>query len=353
MDFIIALSLSLLASLTVAVGIIMTQRLHGHLSMDNQGGVQKLHLIPTPRVGGISLAIGAVIGGFALRSDHQSLWWMICLSAIPAFAAGLIEDLTKRVGVATRLLATIFAGYIFCTISGYRIDHVNIPGVDWVLSFWIPSVLFTAFAIGGIANALNIIDGVNGLASGTAIIILSGFAVIGWTHQDMMVVAVCLVSIGALFGFFLTNFPMGRLFLGDAGAYTVGFLLAVIAVVLPARNPSLSPLIGLLALSYPVIETMVSIHRRTVRNGSNPGQPDRLHLHSLVYRSLSRRLANAINAPQMRNPMTSLIMWCFPLLTAVLSVICANSSEMILLAIVFVAMVYLRFYRRVALLRKS
>jgi UDP-N-acetylmuramyl pentapeptide phosphotransferase/UDP-N-acetylglucosamine-1-phosphate transferase len=216
----------------------------------------------------------------------------------------------------------------------------------------LPSILFTAFAIGGIVNAINIIDGVNGLASGTSIIILSGFAVVGWQMGDLQIATICLVGGGALAGFFLLNFPMGKIFLGDAGAYATGFLLAAVAVALPARNPEVSPLIGLLALSYPVTETMVSIHRRMVREGTHPLQPDRLHLHSLIYRNRALRLARRLGAPHLRNAIAGLMVMALPLMSAVLVVACAQSTPGVLVSIGLVAVVYLVIYRRVALLRR-
>jgi len=344
--FLFALS----ASLCTALILVLTQRLHGHLTLDNQPGVQKLHTAPTPRVGGLALLVGALAGGLALSAEVQWFWWLICLSALPAFASGLLEDVTKRVGVKTRLLATVFAGMIFCTLTGYRITSVDIIGIDNLLSFWLPSFVFTAFAIGGIANAVNIIDGVNGLAAGTSIIILTGFAVVAGQVGDTIILTACLVGIGALSGFFLLNFPVGRLFLGDAGAYTAGFLLAVIAVALPQRNAELSPLIGLLALSYPVTETAVSVLRRIARKGAHPGAPDRLHLHSLIYRCRARRTARALKAPQLRNAITGLLVMGIPLLSVVLMVLVSHSSALIWVSIAFVGVVYLRFYRKAALL---
>ncbi|MFC2970585.1 MraY family glycosyltransferase, partial [Acidimangrovimonas pyrenivorans] len=291
------------------------QGLHGHLSHDDRDGVQKLHRAPVPRVGGLALLAGQLLGGLALPAGMRELWWAVCLSVLPAFAAGLAEDITKRVGVRWRLAATILAGLLFSILTGYSIARVGLPGADALLALKWFAIPFTAFAIGGIANALNIIDGVNGLASGSAIIVLSGFALVAAQSGDGEMLALCLVSIGALAGFFVLNFPLGKLFLGDAGAYSTGFVLAVIAVMLPLRNPQLSPLIGLLALAYPVIETMVSIHRRTVRKGTNPGQPDRLHLHSLVYRHRARSLARALGLPHLRNAMTSVLLWLLPLLS--------------------------------------
>lgn len=341
---------SLIASLSVALAIILTQRFHGHLTHDSHPGVQKLHKAPTPRVGGVALCAGVIAGGLLLPEHTRFLWWVMALSALPAFVFGLIEDVTKKVGVKTRLLATICSGLIFCLASGYHIAQVGIPGLDWIFALAPFAVLFTAFAIGGIANAINLIDGVNGLASGTSIIILSGFAVVAAQVGDVQMLGISLTLAGALGGFFLMNFPMGRIFLGDAGAYATGFLLAALAVALPARNPEISPLIGLLALSYPVIETMVSIHRRTVREGTNPGQPDRLHLHSLIYRSRARRLAESVGAPKLRNAMSGLVVMALPLGSTALMVAFSESTVMILASIAMVAAVYLAIYRKVALL---
>ena len=346
----IAFACSLITSLSVALAIILTQRFHGHLTHDSHPGVQKLHKAPTPRVGGLALCAGALAGGLLLPEGARSLWWGMALSALPAFAFGLIEDVTKKVGVKSRLAATICSGLIFCIVSGYHLSQVGIPGLDLIFAFAPFAILFTAFAMGGIANAINLIDGVNGLASGTSIIILSGFAVVAAQAGDMQLLGVSLTLAGALGGFFLMNFPMGRIFLGDAGAYATGFVLAALAVALPARNPEISPLIGLLALSYPVTETMVSIHRRTVREGTNPGQPDRLHLHSLIYRSRARQLAELLGAPQLRNAMSGLVVMTLPLGSTALMVAFAESTPLIMAAIALVAVVYVVIYRKVALL---
>ena len=336
----------------VVLLILVTRRLHGQFSLDDHPGVQKLHSAPTPRIGGVAIMVGFLCGGAFLAASQQSLWSMLSLAALPAFRSGLAEDLTKRVGVTLRLLATIFSGLLFCLISGIALTRTDLPGLDWLLAYWPVAVLFTAFAIGGIANALNIIDGVNGLASGTVIIILSGFVILAWQEGDTELVGVCLVMAGALTGFFLMNFPAGRIFLGDAGAYMAGFILACIAVALPARNPEISPLIGLLALSYPVTETLVSIHRRVVRDGSHPGQPDRLHLHSLIYRSRAKRLAQILGAPHLRNPLTSVLLWGLSLFSVALMLLSARNSMAVAPCILLVGFVYLAVYRRVALLRR-
>lgn len=347
-----AFATTLLTSLLVSIILVVTQRLHGCFSYDSNRGIQKLHSTPTPRVGGAAVAVAVLVGGALLTGEAQTFWWLWALAAMPAFVAGLTEDLTKKVGVRMRLVATLVSGLMFCLLTGLRIEQVDIPGADLLLSVPLISVLFTAFAIGGIANAANIIDGVNGLASGTGMIILLAFGLVAWLEGDLAMMSVCLMGFAALLGFFLLNFPHGRLFLGDSGAYLTGLLLAAVAVTLPARNPALSPLIGLLALAYPVVETTISIHRRIVSEGSHPGQADRLHLHSLIYRSRARQLAQSMGQPRLRSALTSVVLWSLSLLSCTLMVAGRDNSGLILLGLALVAAVYVTIYRRVALLRQ-
>lgn len=349
-----AFFLAFATSVLAAVVILATGRLHGRLSHDHAAGVQKLHHTPVPRIGGLAVLAGLMLGGLALPPAAREILWLVSLAGIPAFGSGLIEDLTKNVGVRIRLLATIAAGIAFALLGGWRIDHVDLPGIDLILGLWLPSLLFTGFAIGGIANAMNIIDGVNGLASGSAIIMFIGAAIIAGMVDDHAVQGLCLIMVAAIGGFFVLNFPGGRIFLGDAGAYGIGFVLACVTVMLPARNPQLSPIIGLLLLSYPVIETMVSIRRRIARTrpGSGVGNPDRLHLHSLVWRDLARRHARSLGAPDLRNPLAAVLVWPLPLLATALAIVLGHSSLLVWLGIATVLAAYLIFYRRVALMRR-
>ena len=340
-----ALSVTFFACL----GLIATRGLHGHLTLDIRPGVQKIHDFHAPRVGGVALFAGALVGGLMMPAAGQVLWWMILASLLPSFIAGTLEDITDQVGVRLRLAATILSGLLFCLFSGLWITRVDLAWADWLLTFTPFAVLFTGFAIGGVANAFNIIDGAHGLASGTAILILSGFAVLAWQSDDAGLLACILVSIALLAGFFVLNFPYGRIFMGDAGAVMAGFLLATIAVALPQRNAEISPLVGLIALAYPVTETLVSILRRLGRKGGNPGTADRLHLHSLVYRSRARRLAARIGRPQHRNAATSVIVAALPVLTTALTIWNPESSGQTLVEVAVVVAVYLWAYRAVAL----
>ena len=318
--------LAFLAALVGSLIVVSTKSLHGRFTTDGVSGAQKIHFGSVPRVGGVAVVIGACMGGLML-TRAGALWWLLSASALPAFASGLAEDITRVVSVKWRLLATVLAGLVFSTASGYAIHHLGIAPVDAVLHLPLVAVAFTGFAIGGIANALNIIDGCNGLASGTALILFAAFGSIAYSAGDDHLVMVALVGFGAVAGFFVVNFPMGKLFLGDAGAYAIGFLLAAVAVALPARNPEVSPLIGLLVLIYPVSETLYSVFRRIKHCSGAVGQPDRFHLHSLTFQALRK----IIDEPVLRNSASSVCLWVLPLISTAMAVALAHSTAAVVL----------------------
>ena len=342
-----------LASLAVAVILIATQHLHGRFSQDSQAGVQKIHTHAVPRIGGLALAGGQIAGGLTLTPDLSGLWLIVWLSCLPAFVFGFVEDITKRVGAKWRLMATLCGGSVFCVASGYHLTHADLPGLDWLLTFAWFAIPFTAIVIAGIANAFNIIDGVNGLSLGTAMIVFAGLAVVAAQYGDVSILVICVISLGALAGLLLVNFPFGLIFLGDAGAYAIGTAVVVTAMMLPLRHPDISPLMGLLGLSYPITEMLVSIWRRMTRKNSHPAQPDRLHLHSLIHRDLARRVACTIKAPRLRNPVAAALIWPLPLLAVTLMVLFHETSAALLAGVAVIVVIYLYVYRRVAHLKPA
>ena len=270
-------------TLTLAVLLVLTKRWHGRFSLDLSVGIQKFHIHPTPRIGGLPIVLGLVVAWSQSRAPVQQLLTPILVAGLPAFVFGMAEDITNRVGVAARLLSTMASGLLAWWLTGYAISRVDIGGVDWFLAFTLVSVLFTAFAVGGVANSINIIDGFNGLACSMATLGFVGFALIALQVGDAPLAGVCLLLAACVWGFFWVNWPLGKLFLGDGGAYFVGFALAWVAVLLIERNPGVSAFAALLICVHPVTEVLFSIFRRKVRK-QNPGVPDRLHFHSLVKR---------------------------------------------------------------------
>ena len=319
--------------------IALTHGWHGRWSLDHTHGIQKTHLNPTPRIGGVAILLGGVVGWWLSPRLVDTELGMILLASLPAFAFGLAEDLTRRVGVRERLLATMASGVLAWWLSGISLTRVDIWGIDALLA-WAPlSVIFTAFAVGGIANAINIIDGFNGLAAGVILICLSSLGFIAFYAGDPVMAKVCFVFGGVTAGFLLINFPFGKIFLGDGGAYLLGFWLAWIAVLIAMRNPHISPWSSLLACAYPIVEVLFSVYRRRRRN-HHPGHPDRLHLHSLIKSRITRKRM-ASSSLTMKNAAVSPYLWCLAAVPALLAPMLRSHTSWLMLAFVgFFALYY-------------
>ncbi|MCW5649321.1 MAG: glycosyltransferase family 4 protein [Ramlibacter sp.] len=320
------------ASFLSSVALVATKSSHGHFSLDSTIGIQKVHGTPTPRIGGVAIALG-LIACVALNAPASPLLLLMLLASIPAFAMGLWEDVTKRVPVYARLLATMVSGILGWWLTDTSLTRVNVPGLDWLLMFGPLSVLFTAFAVSGAANAVNIIDGFNGLASGSVLVALAALGMIAAQAGDTELVHLCLLVGAVAAGFLMVNFPFGKIFLGDGGAYLLGFLMGWIAVMLPMRNPSVSVWATLLACAYPIVETGFSIVRRR-RHHRSPGAADRLHLHSLVNRRVIRRWLPGASVLRI-NSTTGAVMWVGALLPAVPAMVWPEQS--LVLALWFAA----------------
>jgi len=273
--------------------IVRYEALHANWSFDPvKTGPQKFHAAPTPRIGGLEVMAGLFVSGAVLLAIAQSAsseqFGYLMLASLPAFLGGIAEDVTKNVSVLARLALTMVAAALGAWLLGAVIPRLDIPGLD-VLLRWAPfAIAFTIFAVGGVANAINIIDGYNGLAGGHAVIVLAAMAWVSALVGDAFLFTSALAMIGALLGFLAWNYPKGRIFLGDGGAYLLGFWLAELSVLLVVRHPEVSPWFPMLLLVYPIFETIFSIYRRKVMQGQSPGQPDRMHLHQVIYMRLTR-----------------------------------------------------------------
>lgn len=343
----LAVAVTLIVSLLLAQALVMSAHKHGHLTMDLPGGVQKFHFDPTPRVGGIAIYVGVVAAWMVLPGEaERSLLATILLAGMPALAVGLLEDVTKRVTVRTRLLVTMASGATAALITGVGLTRVDIPVVDIFLSLWPLAVLFTAFAVGGVANAVNIIDGFHGLASGTVIISSLALAAVAHAVGDTPLAVTAVVLAAAVAGFWLVNFPWGKLFLGDGGAYFSGFALAWLSVELLARNPQVSPWASVLLCGYPTLEVAYSVmRRRKVRQ--SPGMADRHHLHSLIATQLVHPRLPRLQ-PNLRNAAVSVVMWICAVVPVVPAVLFFSQPELLLPALAGCVLAYHLLYRWVA-----
>lgn len=337
---------SFAAAFLICILIVRTKPFHGHLSSDHMDGVQKFHSAPTPRIGGVALILGYLLSWSLHEGETREILGLIGIASLPVIVAGLAEDISKSVTIRMRLVSTFVAGILFCLLSGYTIEHVYVWWFDILLSNPLFSIAFTAFAIASAANAINIIDGFHGLASGTVLIMLAATGMVSWFVDDTVLLGVSLSLAAVTAGFFLVNFPFGKIFLGDGGAYFLGFAIATITVMLPARTPELTPWVCPLILSYPLTEMVVSIARKLRRKGHHPGKPDNLHLHMLVHRIVVGQSGSRARSEAFKHALTSMLLWIFPTVSLILVAASNFNDQFTIRSTIIVFVAYLIVYNK-------
>lgn len=239
-------------------------------------GRRKVHAYPIPRVGGIPIAIAYVIALNSLRGPGSVFplhWLQTILSGTAiVFLTGLIDDFLNIQPVVK--LAGQIAAAVVAFANGLSIDHVGATA----LPVWL-SLPLTVFWLLLTTNALNLIDGLDGLSAGMALWATLAFFVVGITHENTVLAYTALPLAGALLGFLVFNFNPATVFLGDSGALTIGFLAGCYGIIWTGhRVTGEGVAIPLLALAVPLMDLSLSVVRRRLKK-----QPifsaDRGHIH--------------------------------------------------------------------------
>lgn len=329
---------AIIASWFICYIILRYENLHAHLSHDPiESGIQKFHSQPTPRIGGVAL-LASLLAATALEITFHTMNPPISngvsffiIASLPVFFGGIIEDVTKNVGVAQRLLFSMLTAAVAIWLIGAIINRTDIALWDNAL-VWLPfSLALTTLAISGTCNAMNIIDGYNGLSSGYSVITLIAITIIAYLVNDHTVMVVSIAMTGSLLGFMVWNWPQGKIFMGDGGAYLLGFILAELAILLIYRNPSVSPWGPFSLLAYPIFETVFSMVRRKFIHKAKTGQPDALHLHQLIFVKILRgHVTTNPNEMTKKNSSVAPFIWIPASINAIL-VLCFWQSTAVLL----------------------
>lgn len=343
--------LSFAVSFGIGYLIVRWEHLHAHFTGDIAlPGSHKVHAARVSRVGGVSIVGGWLVSMAAssysgILESQLALTWIVCL--MPAFVAGLAEDLTKKIAPATRLLSSFLAGGLAFTFLGASIERVDIYGIDSLLAIPAISFVFTIFAIGGVAQAINIIDGLNGLATGACMIVMVALGYVAFNVGDPEIVFLCGIGTAALVGFRVWNYPSGRVFCGDGGAYFIGVYVAIVSALLVHRHKEVSAWFPLLLLLYPIWETLFSAYRRRVLRGLPASSADKLHLHTLFYKRVRRPLGNAKSAfPSRRNSDASVLVMILAGGSAVPAVLFWSDGAYLVAGVLLYITIYLIIYRR-------
>ena len=352
------LSLALLAFALSLVATLWARRLFQRQAVRYDADApQRFHFGDTPRMGGMGVLLGWALAlaalpllqaiGMAGNIDGARLQlplWLLML--LPAFAGGVVEDLTQRLRVSWRMLLTLTSGLLAWVLLGVSVPHLGFAWVDGVWGAW-PGlgIALAVLAVTGLPHAFNIIDGYNGLAGSVALVVCLALAHVALQVGDRELAAMVVTLAAAIAGFLVWNYPRGLIFAGDAGAYLWGLLIAVSSLLLVQRHPIVSPWFPMLLLIYPVWETVFSIYRKLAR-GDSPGLADALHLHQLVYRRLVRSVLHEDEAQSLlkRNNRTTPYLWGFMVLSVTPALLFWRYSEVLLAFCVLFAVCYVWAY---------
>ncbi|MDB4875802.1 MAG: UDP-N-acetylmuramyl pentapeptide phosphotransferase/UDP-N-acetylglucosamine-phosphate transferase [Gemmatimonadetes bacterium] len=315
--------------------------------LDHPGAGHHVHGAPVPRLGGVAVFAGFIAGVVAaaavsdvapraaravLEFDHRAVALVVAGGIL--FVIGLFDDL-KDIPPAVKLVGQTAAATVVC-YYGFRIDVVSlVPGTELHLG-WLALPVSILWIV-GVSNAFNLIDGLDGLAGGVALIALAATTCSAILLGDSTVPWYALLLAGSLLAFLRFNYPPARIFLGDSGSLVVGFLLAVLTVKGATRpDGSVSALIPLFALSYPLLDTGIAILRRWLR-GVPLSRADDRHIHHQL-RALGLTPTRAVGLIYLESAGVALFGLCTafapPELTVAMTAGCVALFVAILVAIV-------------------
>ncbi len=318
----------------------------------DETAIQSAHSGFVPRVGGLAIYIGILVlipllsfgfiplsVVFDLNTEQLTL---LILSAAPVFFVGLAEDLGYDMSPKARLVASAVSSLVAILLFKIWLSKLGIPGVDQLLLFAPVGILFTIFATVGVVNAFNLIDGLNGLSSYVTVSVAFSLSIIAFQAGNTQISIFLVLIVSSVLGFMALNFPMGKIFIGDGGAYALGHLLVWSAIILVNGATEVSAFAILLVFFWPVADTTLAIWRRW-RLGVPADRPDQLHFHQLVMRLLEIKCLG-LTKRKISNPLATVILIPFISLPQVLGVAFSQNEKLTILFTVILAVLFVFTY---------
>lgn len=271
---------------------------------------RKIHKHVTPGMGGVAIFLGAALGLLYLQPEHIHLPSII-IGSIVIVVTGVLDD-KYDIRPIIKLSGQIIAALVLIS-SGMIIEKLTLPFVGMVeLGFL--GIPITLLWIVGITNAINLIDGLDGLATGVSTIGLLSMFVMAIVDFQLFAAYLCIVLIGANLGFLYHNFYPAKVYMGDTGSNFLGYMIAVISILGLFKNIALLGfVIPVIILAVPIFETLFSIIRRMV-NKQHVMQPDNKHIHYQLLRS------------GLSHPQTVIVLYAFSFLFGVLAILFSEAT---------------------------
>ena len=316
-------------------------RLSSIMLRSDLSAVQASHTRETLRFGGLGIAVALVLM-VATRGPEAKVLFLMLGASVPVFLSGLLEDIGIYQSPRRRLAAAVLSSLLAIWLLEAHLPHIGISYLDAVFAIFAFAAAFTIVSTVGVIHAFNLIDGLNGLAGITAVAACASFLVIANLAGSPEVGLVASTLLAAMLGFLAVNYPYGRIFLGDAGAYLVGFMLVWIAVKLLHQTGTVAPWSMALVLFWPIADTLLAIIRRRVKR-QKVTHPDRMHFHHVVMRGIEIALLGRRDR-RISNPLATAILAPFVVMPPITAVLLWNSPTEALLATVGFGLLFATTY---------
>ncbi len=241
---------------------------------------RKVHCRPMPKVGGLAMAIGALVPLLLLDyGDRLGMSLLIGCGIIVFF--GYLDD-ARGLGFKEKMFAQVCAALVVVFGGGVKLSFLGtlLPGVflpDW------PATALTVLVIVGVTNAVNLSDGLDGLAGGIMLVSFTCIGFLAYRGENQIVALMAVAAGGAILGFLPYNTHPATVFMGDTGSQLIGFLAGTLALILSQGNHTTSPLLPLFLVGLPIIDTLMVFFYR-IYNGRSPFRADNNHMHHKLLR---------------------------------------------------------------------
>ncbi len=242
---------------------------------------RKMHTRPMPRIGGLAMATGVLFPVLFWGLGDSDVRAVLVGAGIVTLV-GLVDDF-KGMGYRGKLVGQVGAALVVMLYGGVKIQSLGMLLPDDVLLPDVLAIPLTLMVIVGVTNAINLADGLDGLAGGISILIFICIGYLAFRGGNTCVLLVSVGTVGAIFGFLRFNTYPASIFMGDAGSYFLGFLAVTLSLNLTQGNTPLSPLLPLLLLGFPVLDTLTVMLER-IYKGHSPFLADSNHFHHKLMR---------------------------------------------------------------------
>lgn len=255
------------------------------IGLDHANEPRKKHSIPIPRLGGIPLMLAmslSLVLILALRGEASGQWFAILLGSALMYGLGLWDDL-RPLGARVKLLGQLATACVVYGL-GLNIEKFSYPGASGIIELGGWSLPVTVFWLIAVPNIVNLIDGFDGLAGGLGLCMAVTLGIVGLHNEQIAVACYAFTMAGALLGFLVFNFPPAKIYLGDGGAYLIGFTIAALSLTSSNKGSVAAVLfVTLVALGVPILDTTFALLRRGLR-GYPLFRADDEHFHHRLER---------------------------------------------------------------------